>query len=469
MALSKKIAALLLLLVALTATLEAMPRALVASLAVPGTASAPLNGGPYGSSVLVKLVEKLGYKVLVVSSMQELDERGIWGNEDVAYILVAPTNNESEDYVRNVASSIGKHVESGRKFYFLLMDEAPIEEAKILFEEIHKAVCPNVPVAGTGELLPLESVAVRVYNGDSWVEVASGYTSYVDSPVAPADYMARAHGSFEPETISLKLGGGIEVSIPGWAWPSTSPLTPLLWYPIFYKCSSPRGSVGLFADSTLFINAVLASNESYLRAASLVVAGVIGQPRDDLVVVFDQRMYVDERIRVSFMVRYHPSRVMIEGEKIYASMEERAVALLKTDPLLTMAVALALALGVWSLLPPWTRGASRIKNPKRKTGKRVRIRREEAGARYCDLLDEWLQLHGTSIDKLARGNIGSLNTSTSIEELSRLAKSLKRLCTLKQITSTIIFRKTPLYRKVIRESEEKAFKILVLTGWNPAS
>ena len=342
--LSRKIVAVLLILVALTASIEARPRYIVASIAMPDTAASPLNHNAYGTSTLVAALEAAGYNVEIVYGVEDLKalSRG-WG--EIAYLAIAP-----EAMNKTLASSIldGLQESGASRIFIIVADELNISQP--LVEEAWSRLCDRLPKPVITGPMSGESVKLVVYTGTGRYQAITGYTSMIE-----VDGDIRYWASLEPP--APVTGGGIESlwALYAFAWPGPDTLPPLSWYPVAYRCSTGNGGLVAIADSTVFVNGITNSTADGLQAALALIHTGIGAPRDGLVILVDQSLYTSPGARLDFKVRFHPSMIMITAARVYQSIEPRIISGLQTHYPLFIAVAFALAAILLTSMPKWSR------------------------------------------------------------------------------------------------------------------
>ncbi|MCE4601901.1 MAG: hypothetical protein F7B18_01820 [Desulfurococcales archaeon] len=427
MGLPKKTLAVLLIIIALTASLESMPRYLVASIAVPAPASGPTNESPYGTSRLVELASLMGYNVSIVygpESLRALEAR------EVGVVLVAPYNTP-EDYVERLDEVLGELRRARIVTYVLVADEFN-ETANAVVEALHSDLCPFAPEPMLGGLMVQDSVKAVFYTGGHGViEATTGRTSYIKvQGVDPAR-------GLKPPAPVVRPGPVTTWGVYAYAWPAGDPLPPLSWYPLAYKCQSIRGGgISLVADSTLLINKMLDDNRTRILAGEILRTS-FGDPRDGLVIVFDQEPYLDPTLRADIRLRFHPSFILTTAASIYASLESQLLQVAAQHYPTLMAIALLAGLLTLTTLPPWLRGAQPRRVKRRRRGKPEARVKADGEPSYCEVLE-----------RLARE--GRVDRDTLLEARCRLARAplgpLKRL---------------------LGDPEEEAFRRLVEAGWSP--
>ncbi len=415
----KKTVALLLVIVALTAALESMPRYLVASIAVPNPASGPTNESPYGGSNLVRLAGEAGYNVSIIYGPETISRLP---GAEVGIVLVAPYNLP-DSYIDRLLDAIDEKIRDGGLVYVLIADELPGNANKLL-DRLHERLCPLAPRAMLGDLMMQDSVKVILYTGHGAVETVTGKTSYINVyGVEPAPGVKPPPPRVEPGVTTIW-------GVYAYAWPGTDPLPPLSWYPLAYSCKSRYGGLGVVADSTLFINSMLSSSNTSREAAVAVLRSTFGPPRDTLVLAFDQEPYVDPTLRVDARIRFHPSFILLALASIYREVEERVIGIARTHyPALTAIILLASVL-VLTAFPPWMRGVSKSR---RKRPRKPMARVEEAPS-YCMV---YRRLAGHRIPR---------------------NRGIDLACSLSG---------KPLIGRFFRDPDRRALEWLTDNGWNP--
>ncbi len=399
MALPKKVLALLLILVALTASLESMPRYLVASLAVPSPASGPTNESPYGTKLLVQLVEDMGYNVSLVygpESLLRLDAR------EVGIVLVAPYRL-TDEYLNRLVEAVDSLASRGVLVHLLVADEVN-ETVNRVIERFHSRLCRFAPQPSIGELMRQDSVKAVFYTGHETVEAVTGRTSYVIvSGVEPVR-------GINPPPPLVKPGPVTTWGIYAYAWPAGDPLPPLSWYPLAYKCWNIRaGSESIVADSTLFINSMISAENGTRKAVEAIIEMSLGGPRQELVVVFDQEPYVDPAMRADLRLRFHPSFILTLAATLYKQLEERAFQIMSSHYPAMLAASLLASIVALSLLPSWTRGGGKRRKRRGKGGW------IGGGGLYCGVAERVARERGLKMPlhlslrcRLARSSLGLL-------------------------------------------------------------
>ncbi|MEB3860760.1 MAG: hypothetical protein GSR84_00890 [Desulfurococcales archaeon] len=426
MGLPKKTVAVLLIIIALTASLESMPRYLVASIAVPAPASGPTNESPYGTSRLVELASAMGYNTTIVygsESLKSLEAR------EVGIVLVAPYNMP-EDYVERLDNVLEELRRSGVATYILLADEVN-ETVNGIIEALHQDLCPFAPQPLLGGLMVQDSVKAVFYtSGHGVVEATTGRTSYIRvQGIEPVR-------GLKPPAPEVRPGPVTTWGVYAYAWPAGDPLPPLSWYPLAYKCQSIRGGgVNVIADSTLLINKMLEDNTTRILAGEILKTS-FGPPRSGLVIAFDQEPYLDPTLRADIRLRFHPSFILTTAASIYASLESQLLQVAAQHYPTLMAITLLAGLIALATLPPWLRGSRPKRSKRRKTRKEQRPKAEDEPS-YCEILE-----------RLARE--GRVDPGKMLGARCRLARA-------------------PLgpLRRLLGDPEEEAFRKLVESGWSP--
>lgn len=427
MGIPKKTLAVLLIIIALTASLESMPRYLVASLAVPAPASGPTNESPYGASLLVELASGMGYNTTIVYGPESLEALDAG---EIGLVLVAPYNMP-DDYVDRLASVVEALRQRGIIVYILIADEIN-ETVNPLVETIHGDLCPFAPKPLIGTLMAQDSVRVAMYTGGhGLLEATTGRTSYIDVPDAKL-----ARGLTPPPPL-VKPGPVTTWGIYAYAWPAGDPLPPLTWYPLAYKCQSIRGGgLSVVADSTLLINKMLEDNGTRTMAGEILRTS-FGPPRQGLVLAFDQEPYLDPTLRADIRLRFHPSFILTTAASIYASLEEQVLAVASQHYPALMAITLLTGLLTLATLPPWLRGSTRRRRRRRAKKPRLEEYREPGEPSYCSILEK-------------RVREGKVRPDRILQARCRL--SAMKLGPLK---------------KLLGDPEDDAFRALVSSGWTP--
>jgi len=410
MAVKKRWLALALIIVALLASLEAMPRSMVVQLAVPGTAAFVSNTGPYGTSMLAQKLESMGYKIQVIGGPGQLEQVDLGGYTDLVYLVVAPTNITAT-YAQAIARTLTSIAGAGHvRVHLVVFDELGLTGENVLARQVEAVVCPQSGVYATIRTVTPRNTYATILFSDGR-SLATGLTSRIDFTVqtGPGTFKELAGPSWTMKpSLPYSVQGVWTVEAAVFPSPAEKPL----WVPAAAACVSGEGSVVLVADSTIAVNMAAQNDTAYLdEDIRLITLGV--PPRNRTLVVVDGSLYTD--LSHNIMVRLHPSFLLLSLASAYRLAEARGLQFFQAlgiKGLLTMLSGAVLMLATW--------GASRISSERtpKKAGKR-------------------LEPSGPSLGRIARGLMGVFGSYSRLERACKLAGQTIRGGSVRELALSI--------------------------------
>ena len=357
MAASRRWLAVALLLVALLASLEFMPRNVIFRAAIPVDAAFPANEGPGGTSILWGELEERGYSTAIVYGTSGIYSKARDAT-DIVYLLVAPATPAPEA-PEEPLEAVKRLLAMGKRVHVILLDEAPARRTWEFIEEASTAICGAPP--------PFQVVG-PLNNSIAVIEATVGG----ERIVAPTGYTGILSGNL-PLAYSTKPL--IPMSINNYqffaaAWPS-EPWGQ--WGLVGARCASPRGSVTVLADSTVAVNLATGTNREALRLSLALVESIAPYKAKTLIVV-DESFYAGApgSSEVNLILRLHPSVFILALSQVYSIAEDRVVAAFAGYNILWL---LALAAGLVLLSASWLATPASASWPKgRRGGRGLRIR-----------------------------------------------------------------------------------------------
>lgn len=354
MAASRRWLAIALLLVALLASLEFMPRDVLFRAAIPVNAAFPANEGPGGTSILWEGLGAEGYKTGVVYGTS-----GIYSKardvREVVYLLVAP-DTPAPEAPKEPLEAVNRLLAMGKRVHVILLDEAPSGKAWQFVEGASAAICGSTPpLRVTGPINNSVAVVEAVVEGKRFI-VPTGYTGILagNAPLA-----------FSSKPLLPATMDGYQAFAA--AWPA-QPWGP--WGLVGARCVSPRGSVTILADSTVAVNLATGTSRDALRFTLALVESVAPYKSQTLVVV-DESFYAGApgSNEVNLVLRLHPSVLVLALSQAYSIVEGRVLEAFADRGILWL---LPLAVGLILLSASWLATPASASWPKSKRrGKRT--------------------------------------------------------------------------------------------------
>ncbi len=363
---SKKWLVFVFVLVALLASLEYMPRNVLLRVAIPADASYPLNEGDTGTSMLWDRLRGEGYRVAIVYGRSGLV--GLENVSDVVYLSVAGSTPVS-DAVDGFQDIMDVVIGQGKRFHFILLDEAPTPQERAMLLRASNTLCGSEPPPiSTKVLNNTIATLYAVINGRDYV-VSTGYLGYIEVAGAP---LAAPTRPVLPQPVQ---GYPRYVAFAS-SWPYPQEPYRGYWYIVGIRCTGGRGSVTVLMDSTIAVN--LAAREDP-RTLDLVVdlinTATSSEPSETLVIV-DEELYAGAATgNVELILRLHPSVLLLAASSLYSRAEAAAAKVLGGQGLLwliPLAAAMAILYSSWVSTPSSSR--KRMRKERRVTGLRSRLR-----------------------------------------------------------------------------------------------
>jgi len=346
--------------IALTASLEYMPRNVLLQVAIPADASFPLNEGPTGTSILWARLQEEGYETAVIYGVSGLAGR-LEGKTDVVYLVVAG-DNPVGGALEEARQTIDYMLANGYRVHMVVLDEAPDPVVTAIANYTSTRVCGVPSPIISYRILNSTIVTIRGYAGGQLWTIPSGYTSYLivggQGPIVAAGVPA----------LPYELDGYTAIAA---AWPYPDPPYTGSWYLIGARCVGARGSTTLIADSTIAVNLAAQSVPDTIEYVVALIRDVAPNPNTTLIVV-DEQYYAggDGDNQVNLLLRLHPSILLLALAKVYRDAELTILAFFARDRLLWLII---LAAGMILLSATWlaTPLSSRIRQAREKAALRL--------------------------------------------------------------------------------------------------
>lgn len=336
---SRKLLAVALLLIALTASLEYTPRNILLRVAIPVNAPYPLNDSPSGTSILWRSLGEAGYKTAIVYGLSGLPR--LENVTDLVYLAVGGTL--PEDAGLGEAYNLMKSAaDGGVRVHYMLFDENPKPPIVNLTLQVSRLICGVDPPGVIGILNSSLSTYYGVAGGREYV-LPTGYTGYIEWMGAPIAYPARPtlpqdYGAEGPAP-SHRGPQGYGYRVIAAAWPYPSPPHQGEWYAVGVECSSVKGSVVIVADSTITVNLETGTVSDSIEYLESLVGERVESPGTTLV-VSDEELYVapgGEALQL--VLSLHPSVLLVAVSRVYSSLESLALDALRSTGLSALIVA----------------------------------------------------------------------------------------------------------------------------------
>ncbi|MCE4620527.1 MAG: hypothetical protein F7C33_05830 [Desulfurococcales archaeon] len=423
---SKKWLALVLVIVALLASLEYMPRNILLRVAIPSDASYPLNKGPYGTSKLWNMLASKGYREAIVYGYSGLPR--LRNVKDVVILEIggSSTAPPSEAY-RLARDLVARNV----RVHLIVLDEEPSQGVSKYIENVSDLLCGYTPPRIRGPLNSTYNDLYLVVDGKAY-DLPTGYTgylSYTTDPVAT------------PGKPRLPENQGLYKLIAA-AWPYPSPPYNGFWYIIGAECRSNRGSVVLIADSTIATNMEADAHPEAVEAITNIINDRVSSPRTTLILV-DEEFYVNPgQGNVQLILSLHPSIFLLAFAKAYSGIEKFVIKDLVGHHLTPL-----LVLGIATVLSAATLYASRITGKEKVRVKTGRKRSWKLGITLSLGLGSWSDAYTVCMraEKYSRLITGH---DTSLGTIRELTQEVGELC--RRVRGSRVLRYIPLWGSLKR-------------------
>ncbi|MEB3846659.1 MAG: hypothetical protein GSR74_01630 [Desulfurococcales archaeon] len=423
---SKKWLALALVIVALLASLEYMPRNVLLRVAVPSDASYPLNKGPYGTSKLWSTLASEGYREAIVYGFSGLPK--LQNIRDVVILEIGGSSPTppSEAY-KLVRSLVARQV----RVHLLVLDEEPSPGVSRLIENISYIICDYMSLRIRGPLNNTYNDLYLVVGGKSY-DLPTGYTGYLAYTTGPITTPGKPH---LPERQGL-------YRLIAAAWPYPSPPMNGFWYIAGAECKSSKGSVVLIADSTIATNMEAEAHPEALEAIAGIIRERVSSPKTTLILV-DEEFYVNPgQGNLQLILSLHPSIFLLAFARIYAGIEGFVVKSLVSHHLTPL-----LVLGIATVLSAATIHSSRITGKEKEEEKKRRKRLRKPSITLSMELGSWSDAY-TACRRTEKYGRLITGHGSSFRTIRRLTLESRELC--RRVEGSRILRYIPLWGSLRR-------------------
>lgn len=433
---------LILLILGITAALEAMPKEIVLYMDTPEWASSPLNQGPPGTSVFLGLLRKAGYEVVVLATFDDLR---YLDRDKVALVIISP-----EKITEGQAYSLMKLAGRFDDLILIVADEYPYSGSQYLVESFSSRYCGITLNLDAPRDEPYYPTAYAIVGtapgpaGESYL-LTTGYVAIVRSNLNPDPLQTMASEISKRMLPPIRLAldtprGTVDLVLLGAVSPYLG-FQKAEWHPLAVYCTSSisnhRKGVLVIGDGSIFTNEALVSSQGYVNATLDLINYVTGGPDSGYTLVFFTGPYaVGER---SVAVRFHPSILFTSAIKAYRSIEDQIAGTPLTSSLFLLMMLLS-SMIIPSLLLPGTLKPSRARIregiPRRKEvtviGVEVsapkRIKSEQVILSVCEYMDMALtRRYGVRLLELAY-NPAIHRAINAPPESMALASELVNIC-----------------------------------------
>lgn len=343
MVLDKKIIITAIILIAVFASLDTRPRALILSIATPEDAPLPYNTGPLGASLLAEELEDMGYQVVVLpesgdltrllSSSEAMDTR-------VIVTVIGAESLVNREALLNIWQILSRFAPN-RSVSLVYADENPLIDLdnSIDWELLQLNLCGSSRYY-LGEPEPAASVLVSLPSGST---IVTGYTA----PLIVGSTGGVAYAVEPPKSRD-------EVFL--YAWPSASDVRGL-WYSLGGWCTNGDDSLVITGDSTMLLNYTLSQGGAYRELVEELYTRASYE--DGGIVVFIQELYISESARTNIAVMLAPSVILLAAAELYARVEP-SVSSFISSTILAPAFVASISVFLWSTLSLYSRRVRRI-------------------------------------------------------------------------------------------------------------
>ncbi len=453
MAASKRWLAVALILVAVLASLEYMPRNVVFRAAIPADAAFPLNEGPTGTSILWARLAEEGYDEAVVYGSSGIARAA--NKTDIVYLLVAP-GPASPDAPGEPLDTLRILVSSGKRVHVILLDENPEYQAWRFVAEASQAICGAPPPGHSGVLNNSVATVVAVLEGAEW-RLSTGFTGALNPELPnPQSVGVEARAYTAQPALPMRLGAYEYFAA---AWPA--PLPEGDWVLVGARCTSTTGSVTILADGTVAVNLAAVQAPRDIDFVVELVKSAAPDPQDTVIVV-DESFYsgpAEPGDEVNLILRLHPTVLVLAFAHAYSTIEKAVAAEFEAQRLywlILLAAGLVLVSATWLSTPASDRVSLA---PKEK-------RRGRRGLPRPGILGSWRDARDACrLASRARALVPApARPSTPIEErIAFHAARITRVCRL-VAGAPAPARYIPLWGWAARAARESALALLAAAG-----
>ncbi len=384
--LSKTYLALIVIVLGLTASLEALPKYVIFNSIAPPNTSSPLNKGPYGLSTLISIAREEGYKVTFVGTPDDL---AYINSRKVLLLIIAPNYISKEDI-----DSMLKNLKKFEYVSVLIADEIPgFTNSAALSWYLSKSICNSYVIFPDNIQSPLFSRALAVVSYPKGGGMYSLLTAYVDRvkvySVKNRHYSeiflkysslrklpVTISSSSESNEITVTLLG-LVTNIGNMTAGSQG------WIPYMVSCYNRESKrrIVVIGDSSIFINEAINRSSIYMsNFNSLLNFLTNGDKGYNIVFVMD--LYVPPAYRLKY--KFLPSIFLTWVATAYRNVENVLLENMKSKkPILIIVLSLALLLLPLSFVPEHLRTTLEHKK---------KIKRKQDLRELCSEMEKLYQL-----------------------------------------------------------------------------
>lgn len=381
--LGKSYLILILIVLALTASLEALPKYVIFNGISPPNTSSPLSKSPYGLSKIVSIARDEGYKVTFIGSPDDL---AYVTSEKVVILVIAPNYISKDDI-----SSLVKNLRKFEDVSVIVADEIPgLTNSAALSWVLSKNLCGNYLIFPEDIQRPLfqKALVVISYPKRGMYSLLTAYVAKVRTYVSEGSngYRELFPKSKGLEKLPIVISGsnGITIDLLGVVTGIENVTgAPQEWVPYMVGCfnSKTKRNLVIIGDSSIFINE--ATNKSLIYAknfVSLINLVTGGNKNYNLVFIMD--FYVPPKYRLKY--RFLPSIFLTWAVKAYKNVEDMLFKNIKFKvPIVIIVLSLVLLLLPLSFVPDQLRLVNKVKKKVRKTDLNE----------LCSDLEKWIQIN----------------------------------------------------------------------------
>jgi hypothetical protein len=347
--------AILIIIIGLNASLEAMPKDVVVSLGFDPHSASPVNPGPYGTSELVELLKEKGYRVSVISSLGDLAYvPALRRSSRVIVSIIAPDRIDRDELNSLLALAAQANTS------FLIASENIEGFTAYISYNITETKCGlpvtiGYPLGSTLYNATSSAALIIGMPGRRPGVVATGYVSEVRLLGIPTPEIARLPPLRVNEGVYLIALAALPA---GYALSLGHNLSNYR-FPAGVACDKGRGKVVVLGDSTIFTNMALSSSKDYQSIVEEIFSYLAGNETRDSLVVFLADVYNGN---TSVAMKFHPSMVLTTLALHYKTLEDEAMGFIGARPYIASILIGLMAVLVYSVMPTgmWRRASREL-------------------------------------------------------------------------------------------------------------
>jgi hypothetical protein len=340
--------ALIIILIAITASLEALPKYVVLNgLSLP-TSSSPLSKGPYGTQTFFDLLRAHGYNVKIIGSPEDLNYINA---QKVLLIVISPTYISDQD-ISTLLDVIGRF----KEFKVIVADEASGASNSYKFSYLlSEELCPGYIIYPKPLTRPFYSEALAVFSLPGQSRMYSLMTAYVTSievyDAISNKMLTNSYNTLVSLPLSLKNNGIYKIELLGLVSGMSSSGGAIRWLPFIVVCVDKERRTGMMVigDGSIFINEALNKSKIYAMATESLVRYFLNGEKDYVIISIED-FYASPKLKLRY--RFLPSLFLTWVVRAYKNIEDSLYSLIRNRaPIFLLLLSLGFMLVPLSFMP----------------------------------------------------------------------------------------------------------------------